>query len=90
MRSTLTLQIFLAADVIDDLFFDGVIEHAVDREIAAARILLRVGKSHLRRMSAVEVAAFGAERGNLNLHILYQNDNNAKLCANLDRAMEKF
>ena len=61
------VQVLLAADVVDQLVFQRVEEHAVDGEVAAQGILAGRGKHHGIRVPAVAVGDIGAKRGDLDL-----------------------
>ena len=60
-------EVFLAADVVDDLFGDGVEEQAVDGEVAALGVVLGGGERDAVGVAAVAVGGVGAERGDFDL-----------------------
>ena len=66
-RMMLRFKIFLAVDVVDDLFGDGVVEQAVDREVAALGVVLGGGERDAVGVAAVAVGGVGAERGDFDL-----------------------
>ena len=60
----------MPADVVQKLFCDWVVEHAVDGEVAARHIVARVGGvAHRIRAAAVRVRAIGAEGGDLGFEL---------------------
>jgi hypothetical protein len=61
------LQVLLAADEIDQLFVEGIEEHAVDCEVAPQRILARRAEADFVGASAVAVADVLAKRGDFDL-----------------------
>lgn len=73
------LEIGAAADVVDHAFLDGIVEKAVDREIAPPGIALGIGKGDGFRVASVAVLAIGAEGGDFVFTAILEHDNDAEL-----------
>ena len=67
MARMMRAEVVLAADVVDDLVGERVVEQAVDREVAALGVVLGVGERDAVGVAAVAVRAIGAESGDLDL-----------------------
>jgi len=72
------------------LAFDGIIKKAVDGEIAAAGVSDGISKNDISGMASVLVIGFGSEGGDLELVIVFENDDDAKFAADGNSAWEKF
>ena len=65
----------MAADEVDEFFRHRIVEHAVDREIAAGGVLFRGGKSDHFGSASVEVFVIGSEGGHLEgVGVLHDED----------------
>src|SRR5690242_17579038 len=69
---------------------DGIIEEAVDGEIAAACVCHGVPKDDVRRMASVLIIGFGAKGGHLELVIVFKNNDDAEFAADGNGALEKL
>ena len=70
-----------AADEVDDLAAVRIAEHAVDGEVAAARILRRRRRLHAHRMAPVAVLGVGAEARHLDRMAIAEDQHDAELRA---------
>ena len=74
-------EIAPAADEVDEAIGHRVVEHPVDGEIAAGRVLFGGGKRDHLRPAPVEVFVVRAERGHLEGAALFHDQNHAKVRA---------
>ena len=74
------LQVRLATDIVDDLFFYRIVEKAVDREVAPLGIAFGCCEGNRLWMSAVLVSAVRAEGGYLKFEVILKHDNHAECC----------
>lgn len=72
------------------LAFDGIIKKAVDGEIATAGVSDGIAENDISRMASVLVIGFGSEGGDLELVIVFENDDDTKFAADGNSAWEKF
>ena len=72
-------QIGFPPDPIMEGFCDRVEEEAVDREIASSGVGLGIAKCHPIWVPSIRVIRFGAERGDLELLSLLEDEQHAKL-----------
>ena len=82
-------EVLAAADEINHGVVRRIEEHAVNREIAAARVFFRGREVHFCRVPAVEISAVGPESRDLELQVILQNDDDAEMRANRVGAAEK-
>ncbi len=71
-------QVGRAADPIVRLLRDRVVEQAVDREVAARGIRLRIGKPDRFRTPAILVIRLGTKGGDLKLFVAREHDDDAE------------
>ena len=83
-------EVLAAADEINHGVVSRIEEHAVNREIAAARVFFRRREVHFCRVPAVEINAVGPESRDLELQVIFQNDDDAEMRANRVGAAEDF
>ena len=83
------MKAYYAADPVMELLAHRIVEQAVDREIASARVGLRIAKSHLSWVTAVLVIPFRAKSGDLKLLARFDHEQHAKLAPDGNRAAEK-
>jgi hypothetical protein len=83
-------QIGFAADPIMQFAFDGIIEEAVDGEIAAAGVGDGVAKNDIGWMASILIIGFGAKGGDLELVIVFENDDDAKFASDGNGAWEEI
>ena len=83
-------EVLATADKIDHGAVRRIEEHAVNREIAAARVFFRRREVHLCRMPPVEINAVGPESRDLELQVIFQNDNDAEMRADRVGPAEDF
>ena len=67
--------------MVDDPFFYGIVEKAVDREVASLGIAFGCCEGNRLWMSAVLVSAVRAEGGYLKFEVILQHDNHAECSA---------
>ena len=84
------LEVLAPTDEIDHGVVRRIEEHAVDREIAAPRVLFRRREAHFRRVPAVKINAVSPEGRDLELEVIFQNDDDAEMCADRIGTMENF
>ena len=83
-------EVLAAADEINHGVVRRIEEHAVNREIAAARVFFRRREVHFCRVPAVEISAVGPESRDLELQVIFQNDYDAEMRANRVGAAENL
>ena len=83
-------QIFFTADPVVDFLRERIVKKSVHGEIAAQRIGLGVGENDFFRATAILVIRLGAERGDLKLLFVFNNDHHAEFASDSDGAFEKF
>ena len=84
-------QIAHPADQIDQSVGDRIVEHPVDREVAADRIFFDRAEAYRRRTASVSVFGIGAEGRDFERLVMVQdNADHAELRADRDRAIEQF
>ena len=72
------LQICFATDMVDDPFFYGIVEKAVDCEVTPLGIAFGCCEGNRLWMSAVLVSAVRAEGGYLKFEVVLKHDNHAE------------
>lgn len=83
-------QIGFAADPIMQFALDWIIKKAVHGKVAAAGVSDGIAKNDIGRMASILVIGFGAKGGDLELVIVFENDNDAEFAADGNGALEKF
>ena len=76
-------KIFLATDKIENLLLDGIVEHAIDGEVASFSVLLGSCRIDASGPSSIDVAAVFAEGSDFIMVPLLDDDDDAK--GNSDR-----
>ena len=84
------LEIGAAADEVDHGLVRRIVKHAVDREVAPARVFFRRGEVDFRRPPPVEISAIGAEGRDLDLEAVFHHDDDAEMRAHRVSAREDF
>ena len=74
-------EVLAAADEVEHLSFDRIVEKAIDGEIPAFRISFRRGEAHASRMAAVEVGPIGTKGRHLVVAALFDHQNDTELRA---------
>ena len=82
------IEVASAVDVVDDVVLNRVVEHAVDREVAALGVGGRVAVMHVVGASTVAVIGVAAEGGDFDLVFVQQDHDHAELGADLQGAAE--
>ena len=77
-------HVVLAAHIVEHPLRGGVIEHAVDGEVASQGVFPRVGKSDTGRVAAVDIAAVGAKGRHLAHMLSARYQDNPELHPNRD------
>src|ERR1035437_3767129 len=83
-------QIFFTADPVVDFLRERIVKKSVDSENPAQRIGLGVGENDFFRATAILVIRLGAERGDLKLLFVFNDDHHAEFASDSDGAFEKF
>ena len=73
------LEIFLPSNIVIEVFFNGIVEHSINGEVAALSVLFRVGFFNTNGASAVLIPLIFPKRGNFKVMSLFNNDNNSKV-----------
>jgi hypothetical protein len=82
-------QIGFAADPIMQFAFDGIEEEAVDCKIATACVGDGVAKNDIGWVASILIIGFGAKGGDLELVIVFENNDDAEFAADRNGAWEK-
>src|SRR5438067_5820620 len=83
-------QISFATDPIVQLFFNGIEEKPVNREIPPHGISLRISEGDYLRTAAIAVIGFGAESGNLKLVAALEHEHDSEFAADCDSFRKKL
>jgi len=83
------VQVVLAADKVDQTASEGVVEHAVDREVASEGVLACGRKANAVRSTAVLIVFIDAEGGDLDPVPADADEDDAELHPNLSGAAEQ-
>ena len=84
------LQVGLAADEVDELVRDRIVEHAVDGEVAAVGVFLGRGEGDHLGTASVDVFVVGAEGGDFEGAAVLHDEDDAEMGADGLGVGEKF
>jgi len=82
-------QVRFSAHPILQLLANGIVEEAVDCEVAPPRVRHGIAERNLLRMPSVAVVGFRTECRNLKLQIAFDHDDHSKLAPNRNRFFKK-
>jgi hypothetical protein len=85
-----SLEVRLAADKVEDLVGEGIVEKTVDREVPPSRVTLGIRVRHGFGVAPIAVGSIGAEGGDLEFPALLKHDDHAELSPHSDRARKEF
>ena len=83
-------QIGFAADPVVQLALDGIEEEAIDGEIATAGVSDGVAKNDIGGMATIQIIGFGAKGGDLELVIVFEDDDDAEFASNGNGARKEI